>query len=370
MNRISLTLAALLLVGAASTPGQDRPAPTALESDYLISDFKFTAGGALPELRLHYLTLGRPARDESGHVTNAVMILHGTGTFAKLFLRPQFGGVLFAPGGVLDPARYFIIMPDAIGHGKSSKPSDGLRLRFPHYDYDDMVEAQYRLLTDGLKIDHVRVIIGTSMGCMQDFLWGEAHPDFMDGLMAMACLPVPIAGRNLLWRQMMIDAIRADPAWQGGDYDTEPLSGLRTASDLLQITINGALAMQKTLATPEDVLRFKDESLKRDLATLDANDFLYQVDASRRYDPSPALSRIKARVSWINTADDFDDPPELGIAEREAAHLARGRFVLLPIGAQTHGHISYNWAELWQGYLAALLDQTAPSSLPDRPASQ
>jgi homoserine O-acetyltransferase len=367
MIRAAIRLISFLVLAAISPAigwpapagAADTPAPATKEGDFTVRDFKFASGESLAELRLHYTTLGEPARDAAGHVTNAVLILHGTGGAGNQFLRPQFAGVLFTPGGLLDPARYFIILPDGIGHGKSSKPSDGLRARFPHYDYDDMVQAQYRLVTEGLGVDHLRLILGTSMGCMHSFLWGEVHPDFVDALMPLACLPVQIAGRNRLWRAMVIDAIHADPSWQNGDYAEEPREGLRTASDLLTIAGSAPLLMQSRLPTRDAADAWLTDRLKDDLADLDANDLLYQVAASRDYDPSARLEAITATVMWVNSADDFINPPELGIAEREARKLHRGKFVLIPISDRTHGHGTHTWADVWKDDLAELLKASA-----------
>jgi homoserine O-acetyltransferase len=309
----------------------------------------------LAALHLHYTTLGAPHRDRRGRVDNAVMVLHGTGGDGHQFLRPQFADVLFVPGGLLDPARYFIVLPDGIGHGKSSKPSDGLRAKFPHYDYDDMVAAQRELLVKGLRVDHARLIMGTSMGCMHSFVWGEAYPDFMDALMPLACLPTRIAGRNRMWRKMTIDAIRNDPAWQDGNYTAEPREGLRTASDLLMIAGAAPLLAQKRWPTRGDVDAYVEKTSASYLATLDANDLLYQVDASRDYDPSAQLASIKAPVMWVNSADDFINPPELGIAEELAPQILRGTYVLIPISDQTHGHGTHTWAAAWKDRLEELL---------------
>src|SRR5215471_17295938 len=266
------------------------PASAYHEGDFVLRDFKFRSGEALPELKLHYTTLGNIHRDARGHVDNAVLILHGTGGDGHQFQRPQYAGVLFAPGGLLDPARYFIILPDGIGHGKSSKPSDGLHAKFPHYDYDDMVAAQYALVTKGLHVNHLRLVMGTSMGCMHAFVWGETRPDFMDALMPLACLPVQIAGRNRMWRKMVIDAIESDPAWQGGEYKVEPQSALRTAADFLIIAGTTPLVAQKGYPTRDAVDAYLKDVVGKNLATLDANDLLYQVAASRNYDPSAKLA--------------------------------------------------------------------------------
>jgi len=330
-------------------------APTVKEGDVVVRDFRFRSGETLPELRLHYRTLGEPRRDASGRVVNAVMILHGTGGSGAQFLRPQFADVLFRPGGLLDPAKYYIILPDGIGHGASSKPSDGLRARFPAYDYDDMVEAQRRLLVDGLKVDRLRLILGTSMGCMHAFVWGETHPDFAEALMPLACLPTQIAGRNRVWRQMLMEAIRADPAWKGGDYVEQPVQGLRTAQSLLSLAGAAPLPMQLAMPTREAADAWTGKTIPAAMAGLDANDLLFQVNASRTYDPSAGLERITVPVMWINSADDFINPPELGLAETFAPRLRRGTYVLLPNSPEGKGHGTHTWAVFWQDRLAALL---------------
>jgi homoserine O-acetyltransferase len=250
-------------------------------------------------------------------------------------------------------------MPDGIGHGGSAKPSDGLHARFPHYNYDDMVEAQYRLVSEGLNIDHLRLLFGTSMGCMHAFVWGEAHPTFADALMPMACLPVPIAGRNRFWRKMLMDAIINDPAWLGGDYKQQPKQGLLTASGLLTIAGAAPLPFQLSDPTRDQVDSYYEERLAANLKTLDANDLLYQVDSSRDYDPSPKLGLISAPVMWMNSADDFINPPELGIAEQKVKELKRGEFVLIPLSDKTHGHGTHTWAPLWKDKMAHLLEISA-----------
>ncbi|HXC56966.1 MAG TPA: alpha/beta fold hydrolase [Rhizomicrobium sp.] len=359
MNRFILAAALLLALGSAPAAAADAPLPATQEGDYVVHDFKFRSGETLADLRLHYTTLGKPQRDARGRVTNAVLILHGTGGDGHQFLRPQFSGVLFVPGGLLDPAKYFIILPDGIGHGKSSKPSDGLHARFPHYDYDDMVAAQYALVSKGLHVNHLRLVMGTSMGCMHSFVWGETYPGFMDALMPLACLPVQIAGRNRLWRRMTTQAIQGDPAWDGGEYKSQPVAGMRTAIDFLVMAGTTPLLAQKAYPNRDAADAYLDDVTKRDLATMDANDFLYQVDASRNYDPSPGLATIQAPLMWVNSADDFINPPELGIAEREVKAIPHGQFVLIPISDQTHGHGTHTWAALWQDRLAALLAGTA-----------
>ena len=297
---------------AFAIAGPAAAAPEVTEGDFVVRDFRFRTGETLPELRLHYRTLGAPKRDAQGRVTNAVMVLHGTGGSGAQFLRPQFADVLLAPGGELDPAKWYVILPDGIGHGNSSKPSDGLRAKFPEYDYDDMVAAQHVLLTRGLKVDRLRLLMGTSMGCMHGFVWGETYPGFAQALMPMACIPTEIAGRNRVWRKLAMDAIRADPAWMGGNYATQPLQGLRTAQSLLILAGGAPIPMQQTLASREAADRFVEESMARALPLLDANDLWYQVNASRTYDPSKGLEKITVPVTWINSADDFINPPELG----------------------------------------------------------
>ncbi len=353
---VALLAVAFLAISCAR--GQTPASYPATEGDYVARDFKFKSGEQLPELRLHYRTLGKLARDAQGRPTNAVLILHGTGGSGQQFLRPQFAGELFGPGQLLDTNRYFIILPDGIGHGKSSKPSDGMHAHFPQYDYEDMVAAQHLLVTAGLGVQHLRLIVGTSMGCMHSFVWAETYPDFMDALMPMACQPVQIAGRNRVWRKMLMDAIREDPAWNGGEYKDEPKEGLRTAEDLLVIAGSAPLQMQKALPTRDAADKYVEDS-EQTAASLDANDLLYQVNASRNYDPSPQLEKITAPVMWINSADDFINPPELGIAEKESKRLKNGTIVLIPISEQTHGHGTHTWAIVWQSYLKQLLDKSA-----------
>jgi homoserine O-acetyltransferase/O-succinyltransferase len=343
---------------AQQTSSQSAAKLTPTEGDYVAHDFHFKTGETLPELRLHYLTFGKPVKDASGKVTNAVLILHATGGSARQFLAPQFADVLFGPGQLLDATRYFIVLPDNIGHGKSSKPSDGMRMHFPLYDYDDMVAAQHELLEKGLGVNHLRLVLGTSMGCMHSWVWGETYPEFMDALMPLACLPVQIVGRNRVWRKMVIDGIRNDPEWKNGDYTTEPRTALQISADFLLIAGSAPLQMQKTLPTRGAADKFLFDSVRRITATLDANDFLYAVNSSRNYDPSSKLETIKAPVMFVNSADDFVNPPELGIAQEEIKRVPRGKFVLIPLSDQTHGHSTHTWAAVWQQYLKELLDES------------
>jgi homoserine O-acetyltransferase/O-succinyltransferase len=341
---------------------QAQPArPVPQEGQYVAKDFHFKSGETLPEMRLHYTTLGAPARDAHGRVTNAVFILHGTGGSGRQFLQPQFADVLFGPGQLLDANRYYIILPDDIGHGKSSKPSDGMHAQFPHYDYEDMVAAQHELLTKGLEVDHLRLILGTSMGCMHAWMWGESYPEFADALMPLACLPVAIAGRNRMWRKMVIDGIEQDPEWKGGEYKQQPRAGIQIGTDFLLIAGSVPILLQKNYPTREAADKYLEESVKRVSANMDANDFLYAVSASRNYDPSKQLDKIGVPVMFVNSADDFINPPELGIAEQEIKLVKKGQFVLIPASEQTHGHGTHTWAAIWQQYLKELLAESEPA---------
>lgn len=331
--------------------------PTPVEGDYVIKGFRFTTGETLPELRLHYRTLGKPVKDAKGIVRNAVWIGHGTGGSGAQFIRPEFAGELFGVGQLLDAARYFIVLPDGIGHGKSSKPSDGLKAKFPKYGYTDMVEAQYQLLTKGLGVNHLRLVMGTSMGGMHSWMWGERHPDYMDALMPLASLPTQISGRNRVWRRTLIDAIRNDPSWNGGDYTRQPAS-LRTASEIIFFMGGNPPLRQEqmpTLAKTDEVL---DAAIAKALEATDANDVLYQVSASWDYDPGPGLEKIRVPLLAINTADDLINPPELGILEREIQRVPQGEARLIPLSPETRGHGSHTVAKLWMQDLARLLART------------
>jgi homoserine O-acetyltransferase len=358
-QRAALFMVVLSLFTTSRSMGQQTGVPATSEGDLVVKNFKFRSGESLPELRLHYTTLGKLVRDTNGRVTNAVLILHGTGGSGQQFLQPIFAGALFGPGQLLDATRYFIILPDGIGHGKSSKPSDGLHARFPQYDYDDMVAGHYKLLTEGLGVNHLRLILGTSMGCMHSFVLGETYPDFMDALMPLACQAVQIAGRNRVLRKMIIDAIRSDPEWKGGEYLAEPLQSLRTALDLLLIAGSAPLYLQKSFPTRDAADKYLDDYFKTRFAGLDANDTLYHINASRNYDPSPQLEKITAQVMYINSADDFINPPELGMAEREIKRVKNARFVLIPISDETRGHGTHTRAVVWKQYLAELLEKSA-----------
>lgn len=357
-------IAAALLVGVAGTAVADTASrETAVmqalkpaEGDFVIPHFHFQSGQTLDRLRIHYTTLGTPHRGANGHIDNAVLVLHGTGGSGHQFLRPIFAGELFGPGQPLDVKHYYVILPDNIGHGHSSKPSDGLRAAFPRYDYTDMVAAQYALVTKKLGTDHLRLVMGTSMGCMHSFMWGEAHPGFVDALMPLACLPVEIAGRNRMWRKMLIDAIRDDPSWDGGHYTEEPQQGLRTAVDLLFIAGSAPQQLQRAYPTGPSVDRYLASHVPRAMAHLDANDLMYQVAASRDYNPMPHLGDIKIPVMWVNSADDFINPPYLHIAESAVKRMPHGRFVLIPASHATYGHGTHTHAAVWKRYLVQLLE--------------
>jgi homoserine O-acetyltransferase/O-succinyltransferase len=353
-------------VASTQTPAQQPVTPAQPANHWpgkdgwvTLPNFKFGTGERLPELKLHYLTLGEPHRNAAGHVDNAVLLLHGTGGDAHSLLNPVFSDVLFVPGGVLDIQKYFVILPDEIGHGQSSKPSDGMHAHFPAYDYDDMVRAD-RMMLDAMKVDHLRLILGTSMGCMQGFVWGETYRDFMDALAPFACLPVEIAGRNRMMRYMAIEDIKLDPAWMGGEYKTEPQDGLRGANEMLLVMGSAPLVMQKTAPTRAKAEEYADRYLARTMASTDANNMIFYLDASRNYNAEPKLGTIKAPVLWINSADDYINPPELGIAEQEVKNIAHGRFILLPISDQTRGHGTHTAAAVWKQYLEEFMRQTEP----------
>jgi homoserine O-acetyltransferase len=354
MKKLALILA--LCAAMAGVRAADYPEPA--QGDHVLKDFRFASGQSMPELRIHYRTLGKPQRDKNGRVTNAVLITHGTGGSSAQFLRPEFAGDLFAPGGLLDAQRYYIILTDGIGHGGSSKPSDGLHARFPRYGYSDMVDAQHRLLVEGLKVNHLRLVMGTSMGGMQTWVWGVRYPDFMDALMPLASLPDQISGRNRVWRKTVMDAIRNDPSWQGGDYKAQPQS-LRTAEQMLYFMGSNPVLRQQatpTLAATDAAL---DAYVAEGLRHADANDLLYQLDASHDYDPAPDLEKIRVPLVAVNSADDLINPPELGILETGIKRVPQGRAIVLPLTPQTRGHGSHTVAALWKQYLQQLLEQTA-----------
>ncbi len=352
-----LFLAALALQPA---PGSAAMAPTSTvswptrEGDVSLSDFKFRSGETLPQLRMHYTTLGRPHRNAAGEIDNAIMVLHGTGGSGQQFLRPQFADELYGPGKPFDIGRYWIILPDNIGHGKSSKPSDSLRMQFPAYDYDDMVEAQ-RLMLKQLGVNRLRLIFGTSMGCMHAFVWGETHPGFARALMPMACEPIEIAGLNRMWRQLAINGIKADPAWQNGAYAMQPKQGLRTAQSLLFVAGGAPLNYQAQYPTRSAASAFAEERVSTAMAALDANDLIYQLEASRTYNPWPRLEAIKVPVTWINSADDFINPRNLDVPNQAVRRMSNAKFRMIAETDDTRGHGSHTWAKFWRDDLVELL---------------
>jgi len=350
------TIVAIGLLTIASCVGAAEPAVT--EGDFVTRNFRFASGETLPELRLHYRTLGKVQRDAKGVARNAVLIMHGTGGTGAQFLRPEFAGELFRAGGELDPERFFVILPDGIGHGQSSKPSDGLHARFPHYGYEDMIAAQYRLITEGLRVQHLRLVMGTSMGGMHSWLWGQRYPDAMDALMPLASLPSQISGRNRVWRRIAIDAIRLDPQWRGGDYGEQP-PGLRTAEQMLFLMGSNPVLRQQQMPDLAHSDSVFDAAVADSLRGADANDVLYQLEASHDYDPAPGLEKIRAPLLAINFADDLINPPELGILEREIKRVPHGRALLIPVTPLSRGHGTHTVAAVWKEHLAELLRSSA-----------
>lgn len=332
--------------------------PTPEEHDFTVQSYSFADGESMSDIRLHCTTLGTPQRDpRTGKIGNAVLIMHGTGGTGHQFLSPVFANVLFKPGQLLDATKYYIILPDAFGHGRSSKPSDGLHAKFPHYGYHDIVRLQHKMITEDLKVDHLRLVMGTSMGGMQTWMWGEMYPDFMDALMPLACLPVEIAGRNRMTRKMIIDDIVNDPGYEGGEYKTQP-RGLRAAVDILLILGSSSLQMMKQSPTRDQADKMLDSYEQAQLEHTDANNMVYYFSASSDYNPEPDLEKIQAPLIHVNSADDFINAPELGIAERLIKRVKRGRFVLLPITDKTRGHGTHTVASVWKKYLEELLRES------------
>jgi homoserine O-acetyltransferase len=347
----------VLLISFAALALHAANYPEPQPGNFVVKDFQFKAGEKLPEVRLHYYTLGTPQKDSSGRVRNAVLILHGTGGSGRQFLTANFGGVVFGPGQLLDATKYFIILPDNVGHGESSKPSDGLHMRFPHYEYDDMIELQYRLLTQGLGVNHLRLVMGTSMGGMHTWLWAEQHPDFIDAAMPLASQPVEIAGRNRMMRRMIMDSIRTDPDWNNGEYKQQP-HGLAAALGVLLFMGSAPLRMQKEEPTREQADAFLEKYVADRMKTTDANDMLYYFDASRNYNPEPQLEKITAPLTAVNSADDTINPPELKIIDRDMPRVKNGKYVLLPITDETRGHGTHSLPTIWGNHLAELLKRS------------
>lgn len=352
MKKTSFTLLFIFLL-IISVFGQDYPTP--VEGDYIVDAFKFDTGETLKSLNLHYTTLGNPTKGADGKVNNAVLIKHGTTGTGKQFLSSRFAGSLFGPGQTLDATKYFIILPDDIGHGQSSKPSDGLHMEFPKYTYDDMVRANYQLLTKDLKVDHLRLVMGTSMGGMQSWVWGYSYPDFMDAIMPLASIPVEIAGRNRMQRALIVKLIEMDPEWKNGDYKEQPKLGLSGAIGQLMFMVSSPLQWQKQAPTREKSEEMLDKMVDRYLSAMDANDMIYAFESSRNYNPAPNLSKIKAPLIAINSADDQVNPPELKLIEEEIKKVEKGTFILLPITDETSGHGTHSNPVIWDEYLKYLL---------------
>ncbi len=343
-------LAAILSCGVAAAGH----AQSFRGNDYIAKNFKFESGETLPELRLHYITLGQPRKDAAGVVRNAVIVVHGTTGSGNAFTSRTFAGELFGPGQILDTAKYFVVLPDAIGHGKSSKPSDGMHAHFPKYTYTDMVDAQHELLTKGLGVNHLRLAMGTSMGCMHAWVWGERYPSFVDGLVPLACAPTQIAGRNRMIRTMLMDFIRNDPGYAAGDYTSQP-AGLRPAMGMLFLMTSAPKVQNRQAPTRDKADSVIRAYLDQAVRTHDANDVVYAFDASRNYDPSTDLEKITAHVLAINSADDFVNPPELGFMEQLMPRVKHGQYVLLPITEQTRGHGTHSLPAVWKNHLAEFL---------------
>jgi len=353
----ALVAALTLSASLAQAPAQSTTPPVT-EGDFLVRDYTFRSGETLPEVRIHYRTLGAPQRDATGRgVTNAVLIGHGTGGTGAQFLSSNFAGELFGPGQPLDATRFFIVLPDNLGHGGSSKPSNGLRAGFPRYGYHDMVDLQHRLLTDGLGVKHARLIMGTSMGGMHTWLWGQIHPTFMDALMPLASVPGQVSSRNRVWRRVLIDAIRNDPAWQGGNYTTQPPS-LRVAAQMLWLMSSNPVRRAAEAPTLADADRVMEAYVANYVRTADANDVLYYFEASHDYDPGPGLAKIAAPLVAINSADDIINPPEIGLLEKEIQRVKLGRAVMLPMSEQTAGHGTHTLAAVWKDELVRLLRES------------
>jgi homoserine O-acetyltransferase/O-succinyltransferase len=319
--------------------------PTPVEGDWIMSDFQFHTGESLHNVRLHYRTVGSPTGE-------AVLILHGTGGDGARFLANSFADELYGPGQPLDAQKYFIILPDSIGHGKSSKPSDELKGRFPHYDYADMVRAQYSLVTEHLGIRHLRLIVGGSMGGMHAWLWGEMYPEFMDALMPLQCLPVEIGGINRMLRRVIIDGIRNDPEWRNGDYQQQPTHGLTIAAEGTLALFSSPAAIYKSAPSRAQADALFEQRIK---PAGDANDTLYAFESATDYNPEPELGKIRARVIALNTADDSVNPPELSVMERVIGRVPNGQYVLIPRSADTNGHGSYGLGRLYKSYITDLV---------------
>jgi len=351
--RIATALTAAFLFVSFAARAADYPAPR--DGDFVVRDFKFHTGEVMPELRMHYVTIGEPTGQP-------VLVLHGTSQRGGAMLTPAFAGELFGPGQPLDAAKYFIIIPDSLGHGKSTRPSEGLKAKFPRYNYDDMVLAQYRLLTEGLGIKHVRLVIGNSMGGMHTWLWGEKYPGFMDALVPMASQPTAMAARNWMLRRLMLETIRRDPAYHNGNYTEQPQS-VKVAATMYAVATNGGtLAYQKLAPTGAAADKLVDERLAAAF-TADANDYVYAWDSSRDYDPAPNLEKIEAPVLVINAADDERNPPETGVTEAALKRVKNAQLLLIPASADTRGHGTTASAKFYKAQLQAFLQKVPQRSM-------
>ena len=342
-----------LLATATTAAAQTYPSP--IEGDFSVKNFRFQSGETLPEVKLHYRTVGAPIKDANGVVRNAVLILHGTGGSGRGFLSQGYAGQLFGKGQPLDATRYFIVLPDNIGHGQSSKPSDGLRMKFPKYGYTDMVRLQHLLVTEGLGLGRLRLVMGTSMGGMHSWMWGYMYPDFVDGLMPLASNPAEIAGRNRVWRKALVDAIVTDPTWNEGNY-TQPPRGMASAVGFLLMATSVPLQWQRQFPTAEAADKYLADQIAGRTRNADANDMIYYFRASEDYDPSPHLEKIVAPLLAINSADDFVNPPELPLMSAAMQRLKHGRFVLIPSSDRTRGHGSHSVPALWSEELVKFLE--------------
>ena len=351
MRILSSLMWLLVLAGPA---GAQSAYPAPVERDFLARDFRFDSGETAPEIKLHYRTIGQPLRDGGGVVRNGVLILHGTGGSGRGFLSEGYAGRLFGKGQLFDAERYFIILPDNVGHGQSSKPSDGAHMRFPRYRYADMVRLQHRLLTEALGLSELRLILGTSMGAMHTWMWGYLYPSFARGLVPLASNPVAIAGRNRVWRKLLVDAIVTDPTWKGGEY-TEPPRGMASALGFLLLATSVPLQWQKQFPTNAAADAWLDDQIRTRLKTTDANDTIYHFRASEDFDPSSHLTEIVAPLLAINSADDFVNPPELPMMQALIGQVKRGRFVLVPVSDETRGHGTHSLPQVFGPHLAAFL---------------
>jgi len=350
-----LAFVMLGMVPFADSAEEARPLPNRQEGVFIARDFHFQSGETLLELKLAYTTLGTPQRDSSGNMTNAVLLLHGTTGTGANWLAPALAETLFREGQPLDAGKYFLILADSIGLGRSGKPSDGLRAKFPHYGYRDMVEAQYRLVTEGLGVKHLRLLLGTSMGGMQTWLWAERYPDLMDAAVAIASQPTEISGRNLLWRRIIIESIRNDPDWNGGNYTTPP-TRFTFVAPLFSLMVDSATHLQAVAPTREKAIAYYDQ-LVQNARRLDANDYLYRWEASADYNPQPDLDKIKTRFLAINFSDDLINPSELKVMEREMSRLRNGKHVMIQAGEKSLGHQNLSQGALWGSYVAEFMKQ-------------